>query len=415
MKKLPVQTETRDLEDIRQAILQIDMPVSSYSDNIMKRLGEKHQKNHKRNLMKKALAAASTAAALGVFIIGSGFVSPAMAESLKRIPMVNSVFELAGDWGLRTADEKGLSIKVLQSNTHEGITLSVPEVINDGTRFAIGVHREAPGLTSYLNGVKTNADGTAAYQPESTKGAIKQVDLFVNGKPLNVKTDSLAHQVIPVVSPGADKNSAIIMFSDLSNNGLGDPALPDEFDLTVKLTLDGVQEPFNMEIPVKKNTKNNIVLSPDVTREFDHIRITLEKAELTPITTRLAIVVDGTSEKIPKKYRADKGISAENAGLPSNQFTQTKLLGLNYDLFDDQGNIVSEVSGFGHDEKRKGLAFYDLVYEPFKQTPKFFTLKPYFYVLKDQSKISGEYLYDSNGEPVKVYMKELEMTIPVTK
>lgn len=408
MKKLPVRTEAPELENIRHTIQTIEMPVISFSDKIMRRLEAKPIKKNKSTFMKKAVIATFSAATVGVFIISSSFFSPVMAESLKKIGVVNSVFKLAGDLGLRTADVKGLATEVHQSDTHDGITLSIPEVINDGARFAIAVYRDAPDLTSYLNGVKVNEDGTATSESESAKGTIQQVELFFNGKPLNVTTDSLARRINPEIAPGADKNSAILMFSDLSNNGLGDSALPNKFDVTIKLILSGVKEPFNMKFPVQKNTKDNIVLSAGMTKEFDHLRITLEKAELTPITTRLAITVDGTSENIPKKYRADKGLVTKTD-------LQTKFPGLAYDLFDDQGNTVGIVSGFGHDEIREGYAYYDLTYEPFKEIPKSITIKPYMHVLKDQSKPSGEFLYDSNGEPVKAYIKELEMTIPVLK
>ncbi|GED56885.1 DUF4179 domain-containing protein [Brevibacillus formosus] len=408
MKKLLVRTETPELENIRDIIQTIEMPVNSFSNEIIGRLEAGAIKKNKSPFMKKAAIATFSAATVGVFVIGSSFFSPVMAESLKKIGVVNSIFKLAGDMGLRTADEKGLATKVNQSDTHDGITLSIPEVINDGTRFAMAVYRDAPNMTSYLNGMKVNEDGTATSESESAKGTIQQVELLFNGKPLHATNDTLARRIKPVIAPGADKNSAILMFSDLSNNGLGDSALPNDFDITIRLTLSKVKEPFNIKIPVKKNTKDNIVLSTAMTKEFEHLRITLEKAELTPITTRLAIAVDGTSEDIPKKYRADKG-------LVNKTNLQSKFPGLDYDLIDDQGNPVGKVSGFGHDEIREGYAYYDLTYEPFKEIPKSITLKPYIYVLKDKSKSSGEFLYDNNGQPVKAYIKELEMTIPILK
>lgn len=99
----------------------------------------------KRFLRRTAITAAS-AALIGVMIIGSAYVSPTMAESLKQVPLVDSVFKLAGDLGLQTADQKGLATSSNLSVTHDGITLKVPQIIFDGTRLvvalekAVGIH-----------------------------------------------------------------------------------------------------------------------------------------------------------------------------------------------------------------------------------------------------------------------------------
>ncbi|MFD2877598.1 DUF4179 domain-containing protein [Paenibacillus rhizoplanae] len=46
------------------------------------------------------ISAASVAAGL-VIIISLGFISPAMAETLKQLPFLESVFNLVGDAGLQ--------------------------------------------------------------------------------------------------------------------------------------------------------------------------------------------------------------------------------------------------------------------------------------------------------------------------
>lgn len=399
MEKLPNQTDSQDLMHIRHTIQSMEMPVDSFSNKIMNRLEEKNRRSSKTKRMKKTLVAASTAAALGAGIIGSGFVSPAMAESLGNIPLVSNVFKLAGDLGLRTAHEKGLITEGNQSDTQDGITISVPQVMYDGTRVSMAIHRKAPGLTSYLNGSHVNTDGEVISEPEGTKGTIRRVDLFMNGKPLTHLSESLARQINVGWGPGVDKDSAILRFSDLSNQGLGDSAFPDQFDLTMKLTLEGVNDPFTINVPVKKSINNNIVLSSSMTKEFDHIRVTLEKAELSPSTTRVSIIEDGTSNEIPKRYKDDK----------------TTILQLGYDVFDDHGTRLELLGGQGNDEGSKRYTYKDYTYEPFKVTPKSFTIKPFLHVYKDKNENHGEFLLDSNGEPVKEYIKELEMAIPVTE
>lgn len=415
MKELPEQTETADLAYIRQSIQNIQMPVSSFTDNIMARIGEKKTKKNKSRLMKKALIASSAAAVLGVGIIGSAYLSPAMAESLKNIPGVNSVFKLAGDLGLRTADEQGLTQAVNKGDTHDGITLSVAEVVNDGARLAIALHRDAPGLTSYLSRSYVKAEGKVETEPEGTKGVLGRIDLFMNGKQLTHRSDVSFGRQIHLGWRGIDKDNAILSFQDLSNQGLGEAVFPDEFTLTLKVMLDGVNDPFMIDVPVKKSTKDNLVLSPNVTKEFDHIRLHVKKVELTPVTTRFAIEVDGTSKEIPDKYRADRGIVEPIPEFPEAKQKPTLVLGINCDIFDDQGNKLNRVDFFGNDEKQAGYTYMDVMYEPLKTIPKTLTIKPYLYVLQDQSKGSGQFLLDSKGEPVVEYIKELEMTIPISK
>ncbi|XOK61723.1 hypothetical protein ACJ7K1_00890 [Paenibacillus elgii] len=97
MEKWPDESEARHFPHIRRTIQNLEMPVDSFSDKIMNRLGEQQTAKTKSTLMKKAFFAATAAAVLGVAIIGGALVSPAMAESLKGIPLMNSVIKLAED------------------------------------------------------------------------------------------------------------------------------------------------------------------------------------------------------------------------------------------------------------------------------------------------------------------------------
>ena len=75
-------------------------------------------------------------------IIGSAFVSPAMAKVLSNIPGFNSVFEFAGDRGLKIASEKGLSDTIEQTVTDQNISLTFQDVFFDGTRLSLGYIQE---------------------------------------------------------------------------------------------------------------------------------------------------------------------------------------------------------------------------------------------------------------------------------
>ncbi|MEC0208138.1 DUF4179 domain-containing protein [Paenibacillus ehimensis] len=97
MEKWPNEPDTWNLSHARRTIQNLEMPVNSFSDKIMSRLDEQRRGNNKSKLMKKVFFITSAAAIMGVGIIGSALVSPAMAEALKGIPLVNSVVKLAED------------------------------------------------------------------------------------------------------------------------------------------------------------------------------------------------------------------------------------------------------------------------------------------------------------------------------
>lgn len=337
-------------------------------------------KSGKQKVVRSTLLVISAALIMGICVIGSGFVSPAMADSLKQIPLVSGIFKLAGDLGLKTAEEKGLVTKVNLSDTHDGVTLSVPQVMYDGNRVSIAVQREAQSITSYLIGHYVTPEDIVIFEPEGTKGTLKDTNISIDGKTYG----SGFH-----MKGGADHNSVIIDF--LSNQGPDYSPLPPQFELTLEITLEGINTPYIINIPVKNTLKNSIVLTPDVIKSHDYVTITLKKVELSPVATRLAFVLDGTSRKIPKKYT----------------YVGSSMLSLSYDVFDDQGNELRQLSGQG------GYSYKDLLYEPLSTTSTFFTIKPYTHIYKDKN--SGEFLLDKEGWPIKEYVKELEMKIDITE
>lgn len=102
--------------------------------------GTLRRKRMPRWLSRVMISAASVAGGL-VLLISLGFISPAMAETLKQLPFMSSVFQLAGDSGLRKANEAGLTTNVEQTVTLDGMTLRVSEQMYDGSRFSVVLTR----------------------------------------------------------------------------------------------------------------------------------------------------------------------------------------------------------------------------------------------------------------------------------
>lgn len=107
----------------------VDRVISKYERNEQPQIVKYQKKWH----YKVAFATAM----LACLLVITPFISPTMAATFKQVPVLSSIFRLAGDLGLQMADEKGLSTKPQASMTQEGFTLSVSEVAYDGTRVQL--------------------------------------------------------------------------------------------------------------------------------------------------------------------------------------------------------------------------------------------------------------------------------------
>lgn len=82
--------------------------------------------------------------------------------------------------------------------------------------------------------------------------------------------------------------SVIVQLNKLSGN------IPAQFDMSVKAWLKGYEQPYDLTVPVTKNTKDNIILVPEEpTKSYGNINFTIEKLELTPISINLCLKVTG--------------------------------------------------------------------------------------------------------------------------
>lgn len=344
-------------------------------------------RKHSSKKIRKYAGAAAAAAFIGV--MSSAYVSPIMAESLKSIPVIGSLFKLADDLGLQTAEERGLVAEPNAGATHEGVTLRIPEVVYDGTRLSLAVKREGEGLSGGISDyeVVQKGDSIKHIYP---RGAITEVEMFIDGTSIYDLSGGKRPGLIG--NPTSDPNVVLYQLTAYSHLGEGALILPDQFLLTAKITLEGIGEPFIVDVPVRKSS-NQIVVKSGETREWGGLKLTLEELKFTPITTDLII----STEQIGK----------------SEGGNHNDLL---YEVRDDRGKVLGLVTGMGiykDDDQRQQRT--ELIFERFEETPGSITLKPFLPVFQDPSGNSGLFAVDSNGEIVKKYLKDLEITIPVDR
>ncbi|MGG4219030.1 DUF4179 domain-containing protein [Paenibacillus jamilae] len=352
----------------------------------------------KRFLRGTAITAASVAL-IGVMIIGSAFVSPTMAESLKEVPLVDSVFRLAGDLGLQTADRKGLATSMNLSVTHDDITLKVPQIIFDGTRLVVALEKSGGDSQHQFlyPAIPTQR------QPE--EDILEKVDLSINGTSVN--SNSSAFNLM-YGRPGKDNSSMLIAY--MRDPASGKAALPDQFELEIYAKLRGVAEPFRIQTTVHKTKINNQILQPQMGKSNPYLAFTADKVELTPITTKITTSFKMLTDiaHMPHEYTVEREYNNIKDGQPI-QYTKKELDILDYAVFDEQGRELQLLSGSGvpFTKDREGKMI--TLFTPFVDTPQKIIFKPY--ILPTQP--GGSALLDANGNWTRHYIKELEITIDV--
>lgn len=394
MGRLPDRTESAEMEAIERMIRHSAMPKTSMSGEIMDKIGEmnmsrtrKHAANN-RKVWKRTVVAASAAAILGGGIIGSGFVSPAMAEALKQVPVFGTIFKGTTEEAVKAAMDQGLVKDPNLSVTHDGVTLKLRDLLYDGTRLSFVLDREGVDLEN------TIAPFTEQEKPEDQlpKGYIKTggPKIFIDGKEFsNKEATSLGYGDFP------PRDNALRAEWQLNDK----TAWGNEFELTIRTEVTGVDEAFEFKVPVKI-ADNAVLLKPNATKTYEDFSYTVNELVITPVTTRL--VIDSTG-KVPR--------SAEQTG----DYIASMMY---YDIVDDQGNLLTQNKfGYFHSEPKTEY-HVDELYSPFNGTPKSITIKPFtLTVNKNDWSVVGEGK-DSNGtysRGDKTYIKELEVTIPVEK
>ncbi|MDR9854953.1 DUF4179 domain-containing protein [Paenibacillus sp. VCA1] len=329
---------------------------------------EKPDTGKKRSLLRRITVICAGTAAAGLLLIGSGFVSPVMAQALKQIPFLESVFNLAGDKGLQKASEAGYAVNANQSVTHNGVTIRLSEVVYDGSRLSFVLTKEMAGD----GGNQGTANNWYEELVRSKGSSYVFIDFYVNNKLIN---SSMGY------SSGGDKAPGSLLVHGLDSPGLN---IPDQFELKLVMRFSNDGVPYEFTLPVKKTNDNNIVLTPGETKVFDHIHMKAAKLEITPVTTRLEMEITGEpgqdikeiAEAIPDKYKV------------------TGFINISYDIFDDKGSLQKNIGGSGTGEDDHYL--YSSSYEPFESIPEFVTVKPYIFRGRE-----------------KQYISELEFKIPV--
>ncbi|MEB1808807.1 MAG: DUF4179 domain-containing protein [Bacillaceae bacterium] len=142
------------------------------------------------NGKRKIVYALSSAAAIFGLLVGSSYYSPALASSLSQLPIIGSVFGNSDLIGLQQAQKNGLTNAIGETQTVNGISVTLDEILYDQNNITIGLFIESDkeldefyfgaGMDFTING-KFPAAASGSYGEEmlspTTLTAIQEINV----------------------------------------------------------------------------------------------------------------------------------------------------------------------------------------------------------------------------------------------
>ncbi|GED14636.1 DUF4179 domain-containing protein [Aneurinibacillus migulanus] len=280
---------------------------------------------------RKPLLIASATLLITGGIIGSGFISPTMAEALKAVPMFSKIFDSLGDEGIQNANRKGFTSSVKQSATDQGITLTISEALYDGTRISLGIIEEASGTLPPLSNREQRYKSNS-YQDK--QGA----NWWVNSA--------------NVTHVDAKQNIGVLNLQPVD-----DIQQSDSFTFHFEVRQIGtIKGKWAFTIPITKTDTNVKKLTPMITKNMNTTSLTL---------TSVAVSSRGTEIKLR---------TAE----PRNENTA---FNMSYQVMDEHGFPLTFLGGGGRpgiSTKDGRIAMeYTFFYTPMRENAKSLIIKPF--------------------------------------
>jgi len=144
----------------------------------------------KTRAKRKITYAFCSVAAVFVLLIGSSYYSPALANSLSQIPLIGSIFGDSDLIGLQIAHKDGLTSEIGETQTKNGISVTLKEILYDQNDISIGLIIESQeelddlyfgaGMDFTIDG-KRPKTSTGSYGEEilspTTRTAIQEINI----------------------------------------------------------------------------------------------------------------------------------------------------------------------------------------------------------------------------------------------
>ncbi|WP_189021960.1 DUF4179 domain-containing protein [Paenibacillus albidus] len=278
--------------------------------------------NPVRSWKRRTASISAAAAILGVCVFASGFVSPAMADSIKQIPLIGSLFSsMEVDLGLKNAATQGMTRQANSTVSYKDVKLEVKETVFDGSRAVYALEVTAPNLK----------DGKYDNGQEKIKlsNAIEDIRFDVIGH-TSSDPESPLNQSVQYNGAGDKHPNTLIIeknFTTFDRESAVD--LPDSIVGEMLITLQGMDQPFKLEVPFTKSGRNLVHLQPEAAATSGDLTLTINNLDITPLTTHVTYTLHQKSESTLTEAQ------------------QRDLAYTNLALYDDQGNLLDSFNGIG--------------------------------------------------------------------
>lgn len=302
---------------------------------------------HRRNKVKRRIFYVfGSVAVIFVILIGSSYYSPALASSLSQIPIIGSVFESSNLANLEKAHKQGLTSQIGETQTVNGISVTLDEVLYDQNNISI----------SYI------IDSEKPLEENYTSAGM---EFTINGESPNM--GSLMYMES---SQSATTRTAVQEISVTKE-------MPDKFELGVILKGEN-EEVWNFSTSVEK-MENIQTIPVQHSQSADGINLTITDLSLSELG--VSISYESLDEKT-------------NFGI-----TRVDRIGIN--LFDQDGNEIKSFSGSGESwffDNNPGFKNIEL-FDPIDSNVTELTIIPY---------LNRGAEFDKNGEEIKIEKEDVD-------
>ncbi|MFE3574513.1 DUF4179 domain-containing protein [Lysinibacillus sp. NPDC059133] len=260
--------------NIKEVINNIDVPVEKLDQAIEK--GMRPEKQKSKKVWKTAIVSSIASVAL---ILGSGFISPKMANVLADVPLIGFMYNIVEyDKGLQTALSDENKVKLNKTVTSNGIAITVEEIVYDGTRLNVIF-----SMPEYMD--------------------IAPGFLYVNGRELNTG------------------ESLRVLEDQDGFRGLWEfpinEELPDEFDLTLKfLQVGSTEGEWVFSTPIKKVKNDSHKLVAGQSGKVNDIPFGVESVEASTTSTKIKVKFAATMDKLFSEKAGVEATIMDQNGTP---------------------------------------------------------------------------------------------------
>ncbi|MBY0074829.1 DUF4179 domain-containing protein [Priestia aryabhattai] len=187
MKESHEHVENFPQEQVRSAIQAgISQAESQMSGNKVS-----YKYSHKiSNKKRKGLYALTSVAVAFGLLVASSYQSPALASTLSQIPLIGSVFADSNSVGLKQAQKNGLTSQVGETQTVDGISVTLDEILYDQSGISLsyiiksekklGEYYFGRGMDFTINGKSPNGSAGGyeeKVQSATTRTAIQEINV----------------------------------------------------------------------------------------------------------------------------------------------------------------------------------------------------------------------------------------------